>query len=103
MNDANMMIERLCHVLRLATELGVFWCIEQPQSSASCMQIITGQADFDTCFPDSAFTAFPATQVLWHYPAMKATIRACKAQRVSFWMCAYGAPSVKPTVLPGCF
>lgn len=38
-------------------------------------------------------------KVLWHMPCMRATLRACGAKRVKFWMCSYGASSLKPTVL----
>ena len=34
---ANMFVERLCHILRTATQLKVFWAVEQPASSAPLM------------------------------------------------------------------
>ena len=36
--------------------------------------------------------------MLWKLPAMKKLLKHTKAKRVSFAMCTYGAPTIKPTV-----
>ena len=40
-----------------------------------------------------------AFKVLWLYPAMQSTLRACGATCVKFYMATYGSQTLKPTVL----
>ena len=93
---ANMFVERLCHILRTATQLKVFWAVEQPASSAPSdgFQFTTSSLNL-SC---TLYVVLAASKVLWCMPCMKATLRACGARRVKFWMCSYGASSLKPTV-----
>ena len=85
-------MERLCHILRLAMQLGVYWLVEQPASSAPRLK--SKYAGIPRSH--AQFCRF-ASQVLRKYRAMRNTLKVTGAKRVSFWMCCYGAPSVKPT------
>ena len=92
-HQANIFVERLVHVLLVAYSLGVFWAIEQPASSDSSMHYFNYSRA-----PITHVSDLWLSQVLWRLPAMRKLLRYTKAKRISFAMCTYGAPTLKPTV-----
>ena len=92
-HQANIFAERLAHICLVAHAMGVYFAIEQPASSDSRMKMFCGAY--------CPAIAAPSTEVLWYLPCMRRVLRYTKAVRVSFAMCTYGTPTIKPTVYLG--
>ncbi|CAJ1459458.1 unnamed protein product [Effrenium voratum] len=69
---ANILIHRLLYIIFYATKRGVYWLVEQPISS-----------------------------VLWVYEPVRRILNWARARRISFPMGAYGARTLKMSVLWG--